>query len=299
MALHRGAPALYHAARVPDRIIEILREEPWLTKSMIQRRVGPMATPKTVESRILEMFRQGILQRRLVRTPIREMYAYALPDAPSFRGPHSVRIRKELMERTGFWRSHERVLSALRRKPWQTAAQLVESSGVPRGFIYNVLRALEDSGEVRRARIPEVAEGGGRGPRYLWAPREVPEPRKALPDGRDVAKERTLVRVAELVEAHPDRTAHFYLAQLRRSGRDVSYSRVCKVLKELEELGVVTRFRRGPKANRWRANGRTDWLRLRAAEAYYRQLQHAAKRLREVGYEVTIEVRWTGKEVQS
>ncbi len=295
MAFERGRPSLYQQAQTPRRIPEVLEKEPWLTSRMVIKRLGHVAAYKTIAERIRELHAQGHLQRRPVETPMRRMYAYALPGAAGFRGPHAIKIRKETIEGTVFWRGHAAVLKGLGRRAWQTVPELLKTSGVERGNIYNVLRALEGDGRIRRVRVTPVGNFKGRGPNFVWALAKARDPEVHpawVPTGpSDVLDTRT--KVLLIVKATPGITAAevtaAYRGRYRSSG---SYEYICKILDGLQDLGAL-RFKNPPgwpsvKARRWEANGQADVHILRAAEGHMAALEAQAKRLRTLGYTVKV-----------
>lgn len=294
MALERGAASLYHAGRLPVRIPELLRKEPWLTGSMVARRLKGTATKKAVEGAMLELHHSGRLQRKEIDTPMRRMNVYALVGSPSLRGPHVLRVHKEIQEISGFWRSQDDVLNSLKRRPWQTVPEIMKSAGVKRSQVYCALQGLRDRDKVTRVRISEANQGKGRGAQFRWAPTGA-DPRAPGgvinvvddPGPQDDARSRVLL----LVQERPKVTATELTAAYRRRWRLVGYEYICGLLKDLEEAGAITSLgHRGSKPGRWVPNGAAGEALYRTARRHYEAMELQARRLRDLGFEVKVDL---------
>ncbi len=168
MKMQRMAPNPVYAGIAPRRVLEVLEEEPWLTVAMVQDRVAGV-TSKHIESVIASLYRTGELRRHKCRMPYnRDTFAYALLSSPSFRGPHAVKIRRDMQKRTGYGLRGEAILKLLRRRPWRRVPQIAEELGVTPSGIYGHLQRLQEKGLIQKVSVWDSGGGRGRGTRFVY-----------------------------------------------------------------------------------------------------------------------------------
>lgn len=290
MRLMRGFPSPYHAAHVPDRIKELLSKEKWLTAQLIAKRLGSVAAVKTVEERVRELYVRGELQRQVIDTPIRRMNVYALKGTPYCRGRSAEKVRRLIHESSPFWRTDDDVLELLRKTPWLTASDVSRDAKIRRGYVFNALTSMERRGLVRRIRARSTEDNYGRTTRFLWGPKNAKVPNWVVEVDAQPSHTMLFVRVATIVKELGTCTRGSVAEEFRRRHGSKATG-VDRALKTLAELGIVTLIRNGRYAGRYSANGSADAYRAEVANLYWSILKKESRRLRELGYRVTLELR--------
>jgi len=290
MLMERGAPSLYHTD-LKGRITALLNGEPWLARKMIQERLKVIGTPKSIEGAIHNMVLGGQLQRHLVDSPVRQLYAYALPDAPPPTREQLIKIRDEVGTGTAFWPDYEKVLLALKRQPWQSAMQVADSAGVKRGRINSQLKSMRSKGMVKRVRVALEQVGRNRPPDYLYALPDEKEPRRLPIIDGEAAPASAKVRVLRILrDLGPSTIGAIVTEAGKRQGHKIDRGYADKILNDCEELGLVRRDRAGRDGIRWRLIKDLDPIVLHEAEAHVSALRASVSRLRALGYTVTVEI---------
>ena len=290
MAFARGAASLYHAARLPLRIREILEKEPFLACSTIARRIAgaSIATVKSVEGSVLRMAYSGELQRKVIETCRRRMYVYALPGAYLTEG--RVRRAQDLVgETTTFGRAATVALEVLRKRPWLTSRELADALKVPQMRVNSTLRTLLERHDAERVRAYEP----GKPVTYRYAPKGTPPPAGAAADGGPDPGETTLALIARIVKERPRCTAPEVLGAWRERfpHRPMKLSTVQQRLGELVKIGAATTWTRGGLAHRYEANGAADAYVVRVARDCLAAMENYAQRLRAFGYRAHVDLR--------
>lgn len=288
MAFDRGAPSMYHT-NLKGRIETLLEAEPWLSRSMIQKRLKNIGTPKAIEGAIHELTLAGRTQRHLVESPIRQLYAYALPAAPPPTAKQLLKVRDEIGHATNYWPTYEKIEKALKKEPWQSAKQVAAATGMKVGGINNKLKSMMDRGMVQRVKVILEHRGRNRHPDYLYAlPGEVPPKRIPVIDG-EAAPQSAKIRIMRILEdLGPSTPAAIVAENTKRKGRPIEIKHVRRLLDECEDLGIVEHDRFGCKAGRYRVVKDLDPLVRKEAEAHRKAMERSASRLRALGYSVEI-----------
>jgi predicted transcriptional regulator len=178
MALSTGAPGFYHT-NIRGRIEDLLQKEPWLPMCLIEKRLHLYGTPKSIESALLSMVTSGRVQRRVVETPKRRMYLYATPGRRLSKLGER-KTWKEVASTTAFWKTNDKILKALRLRPWQTAKELAKAEGIDTSYVYNALNALVRRDLVRRLRVKLVQIGRARPADYVYGLSKQKDPKRLL-----------------------------------------------------------------------------------------------------------------------
>lgn len=165
-SLDAGAPGFYHT-NLRGRIEELLGKEPWLPMCLIQKRLRAYGTPKSVEAALLSMATCGRLQRRVIETPKRRMYVYATPGR-RLRKTRERKMWKEIALTTSFWKTNDKILKALKLRPWQTAMGLAKAEDIAPSYVNNALRSLMRRNLIRRVRVKLEQIGRTRPADYVY-----------------------------------------------------------------------------------------------------------------------------------
>ena len=284
----RGAPSLYHT-NLRGRIIDILKKEPWLPTRLIQKKVSFAGTAKSVETALLALHTNKKVKREMVNTPMRRMYFYASLYARPLDPARAKKVIDEMMKLTDFWKDQQKILDTLKTTPWQTAKSLTVNAGISPGYVFNALKSLEARVLVKKIR---GTMNDGTRARYLWALADAPVSHNIIQFevGRVEGGIRAQV-VLVMEELHEGTVAEVFQACQARFHRGYSYEYVRNVLKDLEKLGVLTRpYARPGMKRRWRYIGGGNSVILRNAEVHKSIMESAARKLRQLGYEIEIRI---------
>ncbi len=291
MALDRGAPSLYDT-NLRGRITDLLKKDPWLPMRLIEKRLGAFGTAKAVEFRLLRMAQSGEVRRILVDSPRRRLHLYGLPRMHS-PGPERIRIiLKEYGKDTPFWKGKENVTAYLCKHPWRTARQIYEDAGLKPGLVYNVLMALETDKKVQRLRVRFEPDGRRRPPDFVWAlagaatPRDLP-----IIEGEIMPGSMRSAVILLLKELGNPTAGELVAANNAKAGKKLAYGYACKILGDLEEVGLVERTKMGRDAGRYRLSSSIDAEIVREAEAHVDAMRRSAAKLRGLGYDVSLDIR--------
>ncbi len=281
----------YYHTDLPGKITELLGKEAWLPMCLIQKRVLKFGTSKAVETRLGAMFKEEKLQRVLIDSPRRKLYVYALPGAGAPHKEHLEKVCEEIAEGTAFWKGESNILTALKKKPWQTANELAESSTVAMGYVYNVLAILRRRGIVRRVRVARVIVGWKRQPEYIYALKDQPDPEGVpITDGERTDFSHSAKVILAIKELGETSAGEIMLRLNKGANRQITLTSVNKYLEELEELGAVKRDIYGRKAGRVRLSPKYDDVLFHEAETHKKSLDQAVSKLRKLGYDVELTI---------
>lgn len=296
MALMPGAPSLYHAARLPARILEVLGKEPWLTIRMICQRLGPLGKPKAIDAAVRDLCTTGRIQRRQVETPARRFYAYALPEVHRLSAQRHEALIREVVDTYG-WGEGDAKMSAVlsKRGPgnklrWLTAEQIAEEAGIRPGYIYNCLKTARARGDVVRVRALEAGVTAGRGVIYRYALKE------ADPFAGPVAPESTghgdaLARMARIVRDNPGISSAAATEKYHALFKAGSYDTCSNLLRRLRDLGVVQSDTSPGARRQWIADGAVTEFMASRVRAHADLIERHVRKLRALGYEVAFSLK--------
>lgn len=293
MLLAKGAPSLYHAANLPQRVLDVLAKEPWLTIRMVCMRIGSAGTPKAVEQAARGLLAQGKIQRRLVDTAARKFYAYA-PIGKYFTKRFSERLVEEVLGVYGYGEGAAKLLKVLARHPWITAMEISEKAEIRPGYVYNVLQSTQARDKVQRVRVLEPGVASGRGVVFKYAlVGAAPPLQEVAPE--PTAGEDALAKMATIVAENPGISSGAAAEKYSSRYRPVSYGYACILLTRLEERGVAARPRkwkpdRSGWTRGWHARGKAAELMASRARVHVDLIERHARKLRALGFIVTLEV---------
>lgn len=291
--LMKGAPSLYHAARLSQRILDVLTKEPWLPIGVIVVRLRPAGTPKSVEQAVRGLLGQGRVHRRLVDTFPRKFYVYALPGAKRLGHRRRGELEATIEGQYGHGAGAHHVLEYLGKgRGWHSAREISEGSGVRLGFVYNTLKALLAREKVRRVRIHEVLTRWERGNRYVYALAGVPDPPETIEQQSDSSLT-TMARIALIVKKYTEVSSGQVLTEFNRTYRHVvSREYIETNLNRLSDLGVVrpifTPYARSIRA--YRVNGGVNDFVAKAVDEHWRLMEHERLKILHLGYRVKMEL---------
>lgn len=298
MLLASGFPSLYHAANLPQRVVEVLTGRPWLTLRMISTAIGSAGKPKAIEQAARQLLAEGRIQRRLVDTPIRRFYVYALP------GKYLVsRQREQLVKDVigvyGYGEGFAKTMAVLskrgpdRKLRWMTAREISEEAGIRKGYIFNVLGTQLNRGIFRRLRILEPGVASGRGVVFKYALKEAEPPDQPIAE-EPTAGDDALAKMATVIQENPGISSITAREKYGARYRPTSFDYACNVLRKLESLGVISNVRKwdGRKSWRkaWQANGQAAELMASRARVHVDLIEKSAKKLRSLGFTVKVHV---------
>jgi len=175
-SLDAGAPGFYHT-NLRGRIEGLLEKEPWLPMCLIQKRLRAYGTSKSVESALLSMPSCGRLQRRVIETPKRRMYVYATPGRRLSKTSER-KTWKEVASTSCFWKTNDRILKALRLRPWQTAMGLAKAEVIAPGYVNSALNSLMKRELIRRVRVKLECIRRGRPADYVYGLKGAKDPKR-------------------------------------------------------------------------------------------------------------------------
>jgi len=294
MILAKGAPSLYHAARLPQRVLDILTQEPWLTIRMICLRIGSVASHKAVEQAVRGLLVQGRVQRRLVDTAARQFYCYAISGPKRLSTQQRRRLEAEVLGVYGYGEGAMKVLKVLAKHPWITAMEISEKAEIRPGYVYNVLHSTQARDKVKRLRILDPGVASGRGVVFKYAlVGAAPPLQEVAPE--PTAGEDALARMATIVEESPGVSSTEAWHKYQERYRQISKERAFYVLTKLESLGVISNLRKcqtGRISWRkvWQSNGKAAELMASRARVHVDLIERHARKLRALGYAVKLEV---------
>jgi predicted transcriptional regulator len=290
MSLEGGSRFFYHTD-LKKRITRLLNDEPWLPASLIEKRLRIFGTARSVRVCLLSMVRSGRLRRILVVGPRGRLFLHALPRA---RHPNPERLKKVMKEASSgnspFWNGKKATTQFLRKHPWRTARQIADGCGIRNGLIYDVLHALEAEGTIRRARVALERVGNRRPAEFVWGLKDAPLP-KNMPilDGEKAngtMRSSIVLLLQELGEASAGTLA---TAHNLKSGRKLTFTYACKLLNELEDIGIVEKAQ-GEGQNNYHLVASPDDFIIKEAKAHLDALSHSVSKLKGIGYRVMVEV---------
>jgi predicted transcriptional regulator len=294
MLLDRGAPSLYHT-NIKGQIIKVLEKEPWLPMCSIEARLSKYGTAKSIESRLLSMVAEGALQRKVVDTPRRRMYVYALPGNFRLSEKRIERIYDEVASSSKFWKTEAVVLKILKRNPWRTARQIAEAGGIKLGFVYNSLKILLERSLIKRVKINGQYVGHKKPADFVWSLQsetKLPGHVSMVPDVPKRAEDRTSSKVLTVVQELGNATCAQIVARFNEKygSPKLSFNYASVLLKDLVEFGRIHYSRIGRHAGGYSPNPSADQAVIGQAADLKKDLDSIAHALRELGYEVSVEI---------
>jgi len=298
MLLEVGFPSLYHTANLPQRVLEVLTGRPWLTLRMISTAIGSAGKPKAVEQAARQLLAEGRVQRRLVDTPIRRFYVYALP-GKYLVSRQREQLVKDVIGTYGYGEGFTKTVAALSKRGvdrelrWMTARELSEEMGIRPGYIFNVLTSQLRRGVVQRARVLQPGAACGRGFIFKYALKEAAPPDQPIAP-EPTAGEDALAKMATIIQENPGISSVTAREKYGARYRPTSFDYACNLLRKLESLGVISNARKWGRRKSWRkawrSNGHAAELMAARARVHVELIMKSAKKLRALGFTVKVEV---------
>lgn len=292
MLLIPGAPSMYHAAHLQERIVEVLAGTSWLTLRMIRERISPAGTPKAVDQAVASLLMRQKIQRRLVETPIRQFYVYALPGHYLTRTQRA-RLDRDVVGTYGYGEGALKVKQVLERHPWLTAKEISGQGEIRPGYVYNVLESMQAHGVVDRLRILEPGVASGRGVVFKYALTGVPPPDQMIAP-EPTAEGDSLARMAVIIHENPGTSSTEAYHKYQERYRQISKERAFILLNKLESLGVISNIRKWQERTSWRkvwqSNGQAAELMASRARVHVDLIERHARKLRALGFDVQLEI---------